>query len=176
MKDTYPYQPVKGEGTFCVFRRPPPIVVELRPRDPIRRQETELPAHDAERLEKFLAPPRIATLATVGPAGAPQVTPVWYAYEQGRLVVAAAESSAKVRNLRRDPRLSVCVYAGERGERYAAIYGNAEVFGGDGVWPQVRRIVERYQQPDTIEDYMAELMTQTFAIITLEPQRVLFGP
>ena len=112
----------------------------------------------------------------MGGNGAPQVTPVWYAYEEGRLIVAAAESSAKVRNLRRDPRLSVCVYDGERGEQYAAIYGNAEVSGGDGVWPQVRRIVERYQQPDTIEDYMAELMAESFAIITLEPKRVLFGP
>ena len=132
--------------------------------------------YDAERLRKFLAPPRIAVLATVGASGAAQITPVWYAFEDGRLIVAAAESSAKIRNLRRDPRLSACIYAGERGEEYVALYGKAELAFGEGVWPQVRRIVERYQQPDTIEEYMSELMAESFAIITLAPERALFGP
>jgi PPOX class probable F420-dependent enzyme len=131
---------------------------------------------DAERLAKFLRPARIAVLATVGSDGTPQVTPVWYGYEDGRLTVAANENSAKVRNLRRDPRLSVCVYEGERGAEYAALYGRADLAHGDGVWPQVRSIVERYESPENVDEYMRELMAERFAIITLAPERVLFGP
>ena len=131
---------------------------------------------DAERLAKFLLPARIAVVATVGRDGMPQVTPVWYAYEDGRLTVAANESSAKVRNLRRDPRLSVCVYEGERGAEYVALFGRADLAHDDGVWPQVRAIVERYERPENVDDYMRELMAERFVIITLAPDRVLFGP
>ena len=131
---------------------------------------------DAERLAKFLRPARIAVVATIGGDGTPQVTPVWYGYEGGRLTVAANENSAKVRNLRRDSRLSVCVYSDERGEQYAVLYGRAELAHGDGVWPQVRAIVERYESPDNVENYMSELMAEQFAVITLAPDRVLFGP
>ena len=115
-------------------------------------------------------------LATVGRNGTPQITPVWYAYKAGLLIVAANETSAKVRNLRRDPRLSVCVYEGERGAEYAALYGRADVDTGDDVWPRVRAIVERYEKPEDVEDYMRELKAERFAIITLTPDRVLFGP
>ena len=131
---------------------------------------------DAERLAEFLRPARIAVLATVGSDGTPQVTPVWYGYKDGRLAVAANENSAKVRNLRRDPRLSVCVYEGERGAEYVALYGRADLAHGDGVWPQVRAIVERYESPENVDEYMRELMAERFAIITLAPERVLFGP
>ncbi len=131
---------------------------------------------DAERLEEFLRPARIAVVATVARDGTPQVTPVWYGYEDGLLTVAASESSAKVHNLRRDPRLSVCVYSGERGEEYAALYGRAELAHGDSVWPQVRGIVERYENPENVDNYMRELMAERFVIITLAPDRVLFGP
>ena len=131
---------------------------------------------DAERLAEFLLPARIAVLATVGRDGTPQVTPVWYGFEDGRLTVAANEGSVKVRNLRRDPRVSVCVYAGERGTEYAALYGQADLAHGDGVWPQVRAIVERYESPENVDEYMRELMAERFAVITLTPERVLFGP
>ena len=132
--------------------------------------------YDVDKLENFLRPPRTAVVATVRRDGTPQVTPVWYAYEDGRLTVAANENSAKVRNLQRDPRLSVCVYEGERGAEYVALYGQADVDTGDGVWPRVRAIVERYEKPEDVEDYMRELMSERFAIITLAPDRVLFGP
>ncbi len=135
-----------------------------------------MPNYDVEKLEKFLRPPRTAVVATVRRDGAPQVTPVWYAYDGGRMTIAANESSAKVRNLRRDPRISVCVYEGDRGAEYAALYGRADVDTGDGVWPRVRAIVERYEKPEDVEDYMRELMSERFAIITLTPDRVLFGP
>ena len=132
--------------------------------------------YDADRLEKFLRPPRIAVLATVGRTGTPQVTPVWYAYQDGLLTVAANEVSVKVHNLRRDPRLTVCVYEGDRGAEYAILHGRAGIASGDDVWPRVRAIVERYEKPDDVEDYMRELMAERFAIITLAPDRVLFGP
>ena len=131
---------------------------------------------DAQRLEKFLRPPRIAVVATVSGNGTPQITPVWYAYGDGLMTIAANENSVKVRNLRRAPRISVCVYEGDRGAEYAILHGPAELATGDDVWQRVRAIVERYEKPEEVEEYMRELTSERFAIITLAPDRVLFGP
>ncbi len=133
-------------------------------------------SYDAARLVEFLRPPRIAVLATVGRTGMPQITPAWYRFEGGRLTVAASAESVKARNLRRDPRLSVCVYSDLKGEQYAALYGRAELTEGDYVWPETRAIVERYVEPDGVDEWMRDLMQQEFVLIGLEPERVVFGP
>ena len=130
-----------------------------------------------EQTKEFLRSNHRGVVTTFQRNGAAQSSiVVCGAYQDYMALVSVRGRSAKVRNLRRDPRLSACIYAGERGEEYVALYGKAELEVGEGVWPQVRRIVERYQQPDTIEEYMGELMAESFAIITLAPERALFGP
>jgi PPOX class probable F420-dependent enzyme len=59
----------------------------------------------------FLAgsPPRTGKLATVRADGRPHVAPVWYVMEGDTIVFNTGESTVKGRNLRRDPRASLCV-------------------------------------------------------------------
>ena len=66
---------------------------------------------DAE-VRAFLAgtPPHTAKLATVRADGRPHVAPVWYVLDDdGTVVFNTGESTVKGRNLRRDPRASICV-------------------------------------------------------------------
>ena len=51
----------------------------------------------------FIEEDRHAVLATNGRSGLPQLTPVWYLFEDGVLYVSAQVTTVKVRNLRRDP-------------------------------------------------------------------------
>ena len=46
-----------------------------------------LNAEETARLEEFLAPPRIAVLATLHGSGSPQISPIWYRYSKGRVIV-----------------------------------------------------------------------------------------
>lgn len=61
------------------------------------------------QIETFLQAPRFAIVGTNRKNGPPQLTPVWYLYESDRVYVTMFADSAKCRNLRRDPRVSVCV-------------------------------------------------------------------
>ena len=51
----------------------------------------------------------IAFISTIGPTGAPQTTPQWFLWEDGALHFSLVDGRQKLRNLRRDPRLSVVV-------------------------------------------------------------------
>ena len=58
--------------------------------------------------------PYIATLATVGPGGAPHLAPVWFRYEDGAFLVLTDHGSQKHRNIERDPRVALCIDDRER--------------------------------------------------------------
>ena len=65
-----------------------------------------------EQVRAFLTalPPRTGKLATVRADGRPHVAPVWYDVDDdGSLVFNTGEATVKGRNLRRDPRASLCV-------------------------------------------------------------------
>lgn len=51
----------------------------------------------------------LAHLATIGPDGGPQTSPVWFHQEDDLLQVSVYENSQKMRNIQRDPRISVSV-------------------------------------------------------------------
>jgi PPOX class probable F420-dependent enzyme len=47
--------------------------------------------------------------ATVGADGTPNITPVWYVFDGEAFLFTTGGATAKARNLRRDPRASLCV-------------------------------------------------------------------
>lgn len=63
-----------------------------------------------EECRSFLrSPVRTGKLGTVRKDGRPLVVPVWYDLEEESLVFMTGRDSAKARNMRHDPRVSVCV-------------------------------------------------------------------
>ena len=74
---------------------------------------------DAE-IEEFLAGDMKVQVATVGPDGAPHLTTLFYVLDRGRVAFWTYGSSQKIKNLRRDPRISCLV---EDGEDYFELRG-----------------------------------------------------
>lgn len=66
-------------------------------------------------------------LATNGPDGRPQVSPVWFLVEDGSLRITIADTTQKARNLRRDDRCTVLAFHPASDAYYAEIRGNAEI-------------------------------------------------
>ena len=99
-----------------------------------------------EELADFLQSNMKVQVATVGPDGAPHLTTLFYALDdEGRITFWTYGSSQKVKNLRRDPRVSCLVEDGiDYGElRGVSIQGRAELVEDyDAIRTLGRRVVE----------------------------------
>ena len=108
------------------------------------------PAMTPAQVEEFLKPPRHAIVGTNRRDGPPQLSPVWYLYEDGRIYIGVLATTAKARNLRRDPRISLCVDGGHPDARAVMIHGGAELIEVESPWREqvIWRIIRRYHDSD----------------------------
>jgi PPOX class probable F420-dependent enzyme len=79
----------------------------------------------------FLEEPHYAVMATINASGTPQVTVMWYALHptEDVILLNSSRGTLKVQNLRRDPRMALCV---EDGPRYVTVEGTAELVADRG--------------------------------------------
>ncbi len=76
----------------------------------------------------FVRPRHKGILTTVRQDGRPQLSPVSMGVDEaGRIVVSTYPDRAKARNLRRDPRVSMCVLSDEFDDAWVQVDGTAEV-------------------------------------------------
>lgn len=71
-------------------------------------------------VREFLDERRFAVLATINESGVPQLTAMWYELQGDEVMMNTVAGRLKHRNLRRDPRVSLCIVDGER---YVTLYG-----------------------------------------------------
>jgi PPOX class probable F420-dependent enzyme len=75
----------------------------------------------------FLAQPRVAILATIGPKQCPHAVPVWYLYEAGEFTLTMQRGSQKHRNIERCPNVSLVVDRRDRPYYAVTAMGVAEM-------------------------------------------------
>ena len=123
--------------------------------------------------EAFLEERPTATLGTVARDGSPQASVVWYLWDDGEFVISTIDATAKWRNLRRDPRASICVEDPETGEMVVA-YGTAKL-QNQHVRARTRDIVDKYyDNPADTDAHMDRIFaTDDRVLIIVEPTRVI---
>lgn len=127
-------------------------------------------------IEEFLEASRHAIVATNRADGAPQISPVWYIHEDRRLYITVGTASAKYRNLRRDPRVSVCIDGCHPDTRYVAITGTAELIEEVTPWfDDIRwRIFRRYRDSDEAADrYLESVRGRASGLIVVAPEKII---
>lgn len=77
--------------------------------------------------ERFLSGRHIAVLSTLGEDGWSVLTPIWYLYRDGLLRMRTGGDSVKARNVRHDPRVTVCVQDERPPYRSVTVYGRASI-------------------------------------------------
>lgn len=131
---------------------------------------------DVERARSFVREHPRAILVTHRRDGSPQMSPVLAAVDdRGRLVVSSREKAYKVRNLRRDPRLSMCfVDEGFFGE-WIQIDGTAEIVSLPEAMDDLVDYYRRLQgdHPDW-DDYRAAMEREQRLVIHVTVERA--GP
>lgn len=84
-----------------------------------------------QQIEDFLSDVRNATLGTNRPDGAPQLSTMWFLYEQGQIYIGFEARSAKNNNIQRDPRVCFCAGGVHPDSRNVTIYGTAKFIDND---------------------------------------------
>jgi PPOX class probable F420-dependent enzyme len=134
------------------------------------------PTMSQAAIDEFLSAPRHAIVATHPRSGPPQISPVWYIYEGGQLYVSTEPTTAKFRNLRRDPRISVCVDGGRNDVRTVMIYGSAELIEGkDPRIEEMRwRIIRHYYDSEAAaRAYLESTGEIETSLIIVTPHKVI---
>jgi len=118
------------------------------------------------RIQQYLATKDVVVLATLLPSGAPLVTPMWFLHDAEALTMISVDGLAKVRNLRRDPRVSVVAESGTRRDiRSVTVQGRATFLEDT---PERRALAERFQ-----EKYRPEL-ERLWGGLMMPANRVMF--
>jgi len=103
-----------------------------------------------DRVRAVLASGRLAHLATIDPDGRPHVTIVWVGLDGDELVSGHLGLRRKLRNVQRDPRVSLSLETGERNamglDEYLVVDGTARVTEG-GAPELLQRLAEVYLGP-----------------------------
>lgn len=135
-----------------------------------------IPTMTPAEIEAFLRAPRHAVVATNTLSGPPQVSPVWYVYEDGRLYISTSPDTAKWHNLQRDPRAAVCVDGGRGDVRAVIIYGTAELIEAPNARIEAMRwrIIRHYYSSEAeAREYLESTGDVDTVLIVVTPERIL---
>jgi len=127
-------------------------------------------------IEDFLADTRHAVIATNCVDGPPQLSPVWYLYRDGKVYAGMAAASAKYRNLKRDPSVSVCVDGVFPDARYVVMYGSAGFFEAPSAWRDeiIMAISMRYHETSAeAERSFRDSSGPDSVLLEIKPSKVL---
>jgi PPOX class probable F420-dependent enzyme len=128
---------------------------------------------DDARIQGFLATKEVAVLATLQADGAPLAMPMWFLHGPAALTMISVADTQKVRNLRRDPRVSVVAEAvsGSGEIRGVTVQGRVE-FLSDG--PERRALIDRFHEKYRRLEKLwgGKVMPANRVMFTIVPSRV----
>ena len=102
-----------------------------------------------ENQRQFLLDKNFAHLATINADGSPQVSPVWVDYDGTHIIVNSEQSRLKVRNMLRDPRVSLSIADQTNPYRYVEIRGKVVGLTADGGLESIDALCKKYTGRET---------------------------
>jgi PPOX class probable F420-dependent enzyme len=112
---------------------------------------------------------QVATLATIGGNGLPQLTEVWFLHDDdGELKISLNDSRLKTRNLQKRPQCSLLLLDLTNPYRYLEVRGNAKIEPDDD-YSFARRFGAKYGGADLSEH---DGPGERRVVVTIEPANV----
>src|SRR6266581_5235653 len=130
-----------------------------------------------EEIHSFLEEERTLLVATIERDGTPHLVAMWYVIINDEIVFWTYAKSQKIANLRRDPRLTCLVEAGERYDelRGVQVKGRAIISDDRETVQRIGEvIVERYYGPldDNTRRMMAEVQGAKRVVVFVKPVEI----
>lgn len=123
---------------------------------------TQIPPSHQDLLQS-----QVATLATIGPDGRPQLSEVWFLDDGGTPRVSLNTTRQKVKNLRRNPACTLFILDLANPYRYLEVRGDAQL-DPDGDYAFADRVGAKYGADLRARDNPGEERV----VVTIRPSRV----
>jgi PPOX class probable F420-dependent enzyme len=133
-----------------------------------KRGSKELPAGLSDILEKKV----FGVAATLGPDGEPQCNPVWIHWEDGVLKFSNTKARQKYKNVKRDPRIAICLMDPDNPYRYLEIRGRVVSIEDDPDNAFIDFLAKKYRGLDR---YPSTDPTEERVVITVQPEWYTFN-
>lgn len=129
----------------------------------------------AEEVKAFLLDqPRTGKLATVRTDGRPHLTPIWFDLDGEMVVFTTWHESVKAANLRREPRVSLCVDDEAPPFAYVLIEGEAAISADPAELRRwATRIAGRYMGADQAEAYGKRNSVAGELLVRVKPTKII---
>ena len=114
---------------------------------------------------------QVATLATIGPDGRPQLSEVWFLAQDGQVKISLNTSRQKTKNLTRNPAATVFILDLANPYRYLELRGDAEVVPDDD-YSFAAQVGAKYGEDLRDRDRPGD----TRAAVTIHPTRINVWP
>ncbi len=101
---------------------------------------TEWGLHAEERLRSNI----IAWLTTVGSDGRPYTAPVWFLWDGNAMLIFSQPQMQKIRNLRKNARVTLALDDTKQGEDVVIVEGTAELLDDPKISVMMPEYVEKY--------------------------------
>lgn len=120
---------------------------------------------------EFLREDHVAVVGTLNKDGSPHLTTMWYLLmDDGTLIMNTPGRNQKVKNMRRDPRIALCVGDGARS---VSLYGTVTISEDQTLVRQdLERLVERYVKDEGIRpQVIATFIQQSRVALHFKPAK-----
>ena len=110
---------------------------------------------------------QVASLATIGRNGFPQVTEIWFLHDDGEIKLSLNTARLKTRNLQRDPKCSLLLLDLKNPYRYLEVRGHAQVEPDDD-YEFANKLGAKYSADLKVHDRPGE----SRVAVTIQPANV----
>jgi PPOX class probable F420-dependent enzyme len=145
----------------------PPAKDELLDKVDVSSGATELDKKDLQRLFQGR---NLAFLSTLSKDGSPHITPVWADMKDDLVLVNTFETSAKNKNVTRDPRIAISVVENNNPYNMVSIKGRVIDQTTEGADEHLKKLAKKYLG---IGKYYYRKLNQKRIILKIKPEKVM---
>ncbi len=123
----------------------------------------------SEKAKGLLKGKNFANVATIRKDGSPQVSPIWVDFDGTHIILNSEETRAKVKNLKRDPRVAISVFNHDNPYEYVQISGRVVEITTNGGAEGIDKMAQKYLGQ---EKYPWNKPSDVRVVIRIEPEKV----
>jgi PPOX class probable F420-dependent enzyme len=124
-----------------------------------------------EKYTDILKTKAAAHIATIGPKGEPQSSPVWFGWDGEHVLFSLTKDRQKYRNLQRDPRIALSITDPRVLERYLEIRGTVERIDEDPNLDFINTMAKKYLG---LDKYPWHQPDEERVVVVVQPQHVTY--